>query len=252
MGISRIAKKSVGDEVFEQLKASIIDGIWKPGHKIPSEKELVELLGISRVTVRDAIQRLIGMGVLSVKRGDGTYVNEVVPSQYIGSLFPLLVIDRPGYFDVQEYRLMIEPRIAQIAAAKATDNDIRQLKQSIENLKRQSGNSKNFGKEDMNFHYLLTVCTGNTLLIKINRLIGDVMESVMLEAIIAHSYDGGIKYHTKILKCIEKHDSVEAGQVMYEHIKSNFKTYKETGGRFPGQTKEEIESYERFFDIIKP
>ena len=221
MAISKIDKSSVSDEVFKQIKANIVAGTWKSGDKIPSEHELVDAMGVSRVSVRDAIQRFVGMGILTVKRGEGTYVNEIIPSRYFDSLLPLLLLERPEYLDVQEYRLMLEPQIARIAALKATDEDIQKLRLSVENLNKQVENDQEFGKEDTNFHCILAECTGNALLVKINQLIVDVMESAMQQAIVIVGYGGGIKYHSLILDSIEARNPHEAERLMYEHIKSN-------------------------------
>ena len=82
MAITAIEKKRVSDEVFEQMKNNIVSGEWAPGARIPGELELVELFQVSRVSVREAIHRLVGMGVLTIRRGEGTFVSEILPSDY--------------------------------------------------------------------------------------------------------------------------------------------------------------------------
>ena len=70
MIIKPIKRKDISEEVLEQLKYNIISGAWPPGTKIPSELELAKLFNVSRVSIREAIHRLMGMGVLTVRKGD--------------------------------------------------------------------------------------------------------------------------------------------------------------------------------------
>lgn len=68
--IRKIHKDSVSDQVFDQLKENLVKGIWKPGDKIPSENQLVSLFGVSRASIRMAIQRMITLRLLESKAGE--------------------------------------------------------------------------------------------------------------------------------------------------------------------------------------
>src|SRR5690554_8067982 len=84
-------RENLSRQVFEQLKQQIIIGRWKPGKKIPSENELSEMLNVSRVTVREALQTLVALDLLEKKQGEGTFVKELSGETYIDALLPTFV-----------------------------------------------------------------------------------------------------------------------------------------------------------------
>ena len=77
MAIQAIDRKKVSDEVFEQIKAMIASGNWKPGDKLPSEKELTELFGVSRVTIREALKKLASYNIIETSQGRGSFIRNM-------------------------------------------------------------------------------------------------------------------------------------------------------------------------------
>ena len=73
MAIKKVVKSSVSQQVFDQLREQILSGSWKPGQKLPSENELAAQFGVSRVTVRNALQKLSGLGLLETRFGEGSF-----------------------------------------------------------------------------------------------------------------------------------------------------------------------------------
>ena len=93
MAIQKVVKSSVSQQVFDQLRQQILSGSWKPGDKLPSENELAAQFGVSRVTVRNALQKLSGLGLLETRFGEGSFIrgpeagaalNQLVPMVYLG------------------------------------------------------------------------------------------------------------------------------------------------------------------------
>ena len=83
MTIKKIVRDGVSDQVYSQLKENVAQGVWQPGEKIPSENQLVSLFGVSRASIRMAIQKMITLGLLESKVGDGTYVRPPDPGAYV-------------------------------------------------------------------------------------------------------------------------------------------------------------------------
>ena len=166
MAITAIEKKRVSDEVFEQMKNNIVSGEWAPGARIPGELELVELFQVSRVSVREAIHRLVGMGVLTIRRGEGTFVSEILPSDYFDALLPILMIERPNAIDMLEFRNIIEVESAKLAAKRANDKDIDRMAGIIKKMEDSQGDKDVFSAQDLNFHYAMAIATHNKLLSK--------------------------------------------------------------------------------------
>ena len=76
MGLSPVKRESISEQVYEQIKQMIIDREWELGEKLPSETELGNILGVSRVTVRQALQKLAVLGLVETRLGEGTFVCE--------------------------------------------------------------------------------------------------------------------------------------------------------------------------------
>lgn len=146
MAITAIKQKRISDEVFEQMKEHIISGDWAPGKKIPGELELVELFNVSRVSVREAIHRLVGMGVLTIRRGEGTFVTEMLPENYMNALLPILMIEGSSFSEMLEFRAIIEVESARLAARRADEQDFYRMEEVLQVMERCKGNNREFAK----------------------------------------------------------------------------------------------------------
>ena len=169
--IKKIKKQRISEAVMEQMKDTIISGEWSPNKKIPGEMELVSLFGVSRISVRQAIHQLIGMGVLTIRRGEGTYVTESVPSQYFNILLPHLLIEKPDIIEVFEYRCILESKAAALAAERATSEDIMLLEDVYKKLGECKNDYDDCVKYDMLFHSIIASATKNSIIIKITSIL---------------------------------------------------------------------------------
>jgi len=218
MAITAIKQKRISDEVFEQMKEHIITGEWAPGQKIPGELELVELFSVSRVSVREAIHRLVGMGVLTIRRGEGTFVTEMLPENYLNALLPILMIDGAGVSDMLEFRAIIEVESAKLAARRASEKDISRLEKVIKVMEKSKGNIAEFAAADVNFHVAVAMASHNSVIIKVNVIILDMLKKMMEKIVDVTGYTGGLYYHRKILDAIKEKNEEAAASVMSEHI----------------------------------
>ena len=95
MGIKAIkSRDSLVDEVFEQMKDQIVSGEWGPGEKILSENELSQVFNVSRATIRNSIQKLKAIGILTTKQGRGTFVRKTISENLAENLIPLVLLDK--------------------------------------------------------------------------------------------------------------------------------------------------------------
>lgn len=218
MAIKPIKRKRVSDEVLEQIKENIISGEWPPGTKIPGEMDLAEMFGVSRVSVRQAIQRLVGMGVLTIRRGEGTFVSEVLPKDYFNTLLPVLMIEAPDMIEMLEFRAVIEVESARFAALRANEEDIARMETALANMKKCKGDYKKFAYEDLNFHTALALATHNSVVVKVTAIIHDMLKNSMVEIVRLRGYQDGLLYHARLLEAIKRRDSDAAAELMREHI----------------------------------
>lgn len=143
MALRPVARRSAPDEVFSQLLADMITGELESGEPLPSERRLAEVLGVSRPTVREAIQRMTHAGLVRVRQGDGTVVRDYRRTAGLDLLPHLLMPgDKPDLAvarSILEARLYIGPKIAALAAARAGAELAKPLDEAIEALEAASG-----------------------------------------------------------------------------------------------------------------
>jgi DNA-binding FadR family transcriptional regulator len=123
MALQPVARRSVPDEVFDQIIDDVVSGEFAPGESLPSERKLAEVLGVSRPAVREALQRVAQAGLVEVRQGDATTVRDYRRHASM-DLLPRLLLPRgeldPGVArSVLESRLLIGPKVAALAAERA-------------------------------------------------------------------------------------------------------------------------------------
>jgi GntR family transcriptional repressor for pyruvate dehydrogenase complex len=122
MALQPVSRRSVPEDVFEQIVAEVLSGDMQPGETLPSERRLAEVLGVSRPAVREAIKRLTSAGLVEVRQGDATTVRDF--RRHAGlDLLPCLLI-RAGEVDFSVVRSILEtrlhngPKVAELAARR--------------------------------------------------------------------------------------------------------------------------------------
>jgi GntR family transcriptional regulator, transcriptional repressor for pyruvate dehydrogenase complex len=221
MPITPIRKNNVTVEVMEQIKNNIIRGEWKPGDKIPSENELKEMFGVSRNSVRTALQQFIALGILISKHGGGTFVSELSPSMYMNSLIPALLLHNDGLLEMLEFRKVIEVESVKLAALRATQAEIEELESIIERMKsmiEERYNTKSFAIEDSCFHEVLVRCAKNSVLMKVYTIIKELLLSNQVEVQKLIGPMLAFKFHPLILDAVKRKDPIAASKLMEEHI----------------------------------
>lgn len=157
-------KLSMSARTEEAIVQLILDKNWQPGQQIPPEPELCTLLGASRNTLREAIRALVARNVLEIRRGNGTFVSGRmgVPDDPLGLAF----VAHPGRLpeELMDIRQMMEPSIAILAAEKATDEDIAELRRCMEAYEEAVALGQDPTSQDIAFHKQIARCTQNQVL----------------------------------------------------------------------------------------
>ena len=207
-------KKTVAatDAVAEYLSDGIAAGRWAPGEKIPSEAQLCQLLGASRVTVRSAIGRLAGLGLVKSHQGKGTYVCERSMSYEI----PTLAIESADWLSIFEFRKIIESESAALAAIRATAADIQLLADSLVGME-QGGTLQEVAAYDMMFHELIARISGNELICQVFHMVKETYERMFRDNV-TRVGKAGIEAHRHILLAIKTRDMDAARRSMLEHL----------------------------------
>ncbi|WP_291637314.1 FadR/GntR family transcriptional regulator [Clostridium sp.] len=218
MAIKPIKQNNISNQVFEQIKAEIASGEWPPGSRIPSENEFVKMFNVSRVTVRNALQRLIALELLEIRQGDGTFVREFSADMYMNSLMPMLFLESTEVLQVLEFRKIIEIETGALAVERATEEDIEKLEVIYGKMEKYKNDTEKFSAEDLNFHMALAEATKNSLVIKVNYIIKDILSVSMIEIVRNLGVTDGLYYHKLIIEAIKDRDIEKVKKTLKDHI----------------------------------
>ena len=229
--LKRVDRSSVKDQVFVQLRDQILSRVWLPGSKLPSENALAEELGVSRVSIREALRMLASLGLLETRHGGGTYVREYKGEVFLNPLFPMLALEASDVFDVLEYRKIVERGTVGIAVEKADAAAIETLEKAYRVMVEQKDNIHGFAMADLEFHLDLAKATKNPIIIKINDFIKSILSVSMDNVVSTLGIEDGLLYHRKIIDAIKAKDVNLAENLMEEHVVRTIERLKALGDR---------------------
>jgi GntR family transcriptional regulator, transcriptional repressor for pyruvate dehydrogenase complex len=162
-----IHRRSVPDEVFDQLVADIIDGELAVGEALPSERRLAEVLGVSRPAVREALQRLAHAGLIDVRQGDATTVRDF--RRHAGlDLLPRLLVGEHGpdldaFRSILEVRMTLAPDVARRCAVRREAGDVDRLRGLLEQMEASDGDLPALQATALEFWHVVVDGSGNVV-----------------------------------------------------------------------------------------
>ncbi len=219
----------VSDEIVNQLKNLISDGKLKPGDRLPPERELIKAFGVSRPSLREALNSLSAMGFLEV-RAKRTYVRSVTSERMQDPLSHLIKADTQKIFDLIEVRKAMETWGAFHAAQRATDEDIERLETIIQEMKKAFAEGRSWEKQDADFHLAMAQATHNTIQTHMMSTIYDLLkESVAKVFRDRVKVKKLLQHHYRIFSAIKNHSPDKARQRTLDHlnyVESEIKAFK--------------------------
>ena len=212
-------KENISNLVANQLIELILSGKFAPGEKLPTEKELSDLFGVGRNTLREAIRALSIIGFVEVSVPEGMFVAKSFDNFYTRKL---QMNSHYGYDDVQELieaRGAVEYGIDRLAAGKATDADRKRLRECFETL-REAQDDSDKREGDVRFHFTIADIAGNGFLKQTLLLLIDGMHEwirrIQMDAPAAHQLS--TLQHQAIMEAVCAGDPDLAEQRMREHM----------------------------------
>ena len=232
-----LKKPLLSQEVQTQLMSSITSGLYEPGQKLPSERELMEQFEVSRVTVRDALTGLKSMGLVYIKRGvnGGTFVAEPSAMPITESFKNLVQMGRVNFVHLIEARLSLEPALAMSAAQNRTEQDIERLENSLEMATSQLDVSlKKARLLNVRFHHEVARISSNPILLFISESITQTFSGLIIEMtqskLRRETIQGLIAEHREIMEAIKQRQPEVAAAKTRQHL---IKTYEMYAGVMP-------------------
>ncbi len=210
------------EQVADQIQELIIAESLRPGDKLPCERDLAERLGVSRTVVREALRALCVRGLVKVKPGCGTYVQQPTPKDMAAPIGLLLKLRQcPDTLnDLYEVRSLLEVECAGLAAQRATEEDHAVLEATIAEMEAHAADAEKAAQSDWAFHSALADATHNDLFSVLLGVLGDLwLEVARLTSRKPDVARGAVKAHHKILQQIKERDAEGARQAMRDHLR---------------------------------
>lgn len=193
------------DIAYEYIIDQIRLGVWKSGDKIATESQLVEMIGVSRVAVRQAIERLVAISVLNKVQGSGTYVEQKEKMSIMSaSIFGL---DEEFMMKILEFRRMFDSYNMELFIQRATEEEISVLQHNYSEMIAAKGDMQKFYKLDQIFHDIVANGTRNPMIIQISKIFTDIFEDNQKLNYYNAGPENAIKYHGKMLGAIKERNA---------------------------------------------
>lgn len=226
-----VKKHSSSEQIIDYILKKIEDREWKSGDRLPSEREFAQQLGVSRIPLREAICALSTMGILTVKQGGGTFIEEYNP-EYLGKSFRTYTLLSKSLVDeIFEARIILEAEIAKLAARNRKESDLEAIHQAMIRHAEQAlllfegkGSKQEVLEEDNGVHMGIAAATHNSFLYQMLDTVKSVGQS-------SHMYDDkyvkdkkeykeAIQFHKEIYQSILEQDEERAFHAMEKHVKN--------------------------------
>lgn len=219
----KVQAKKVYMEIVQQIQNLIKDGKLKPGDKLPPERILADKLGVSRPPLREAISALEILGIIESRGGKGSFIkNAFSPASYAQQLKELEKEESP--FELLEARKVVEIEIAGLAAKKATPEDIKEIEEALDKMRKALGDTPQVMEFDRQFHVAIAEAAHNSILFQIMSYLAEGLKKSLWVNIKEKSWalpghpQKYLDEHTKVLEAIKKGDKETACRAMYSHL----------------------------------
>jgi GntR family transcriptional regulator, transcriptional repressor for pyruvate dehydrogenase complex len=213
-----IRRRKVYEEVATQLERLIAQKL-KVGDKLPSERELAEMLQVSRSSIRDAIRGLELMGLVEPRQGAGTIVRERSAESPINAFSAALKHRRALVGELLDFRKMLEPPLASRAATHATAEETAEMEEILHRQEEKLSRGKLAIAEDAEFHYSIALASGNSVVLKVIDILMDLLRDTRTRSLqVPGRQEKSLAAHRRILSAIKNRDAEAAKSAMRRHI----------------------------------
>jgi DNA-binding FadR family transcriptional regulator len=205
--------------IADQVAGLIARGEFPPGSRLPTERELAQLLGVSRPSVREGLIALEVEGLVDVRVGSGIYVRRA----RAGTANPDILGDSPSPFELIRARRVIEGEVAEIAARNARNSDIAGIAEAVRMMKSDIHGGDAYETGDRLYHVRIAEATHNSVLVSVVNMLWDLRESPVYARLLRHTVTDGVRArsiadHERILKALAARDPAGAKTAMRRHL----------------------------------
>lgn len=207
--------------LVNQLRSMIQSGELAPGSRLPPEKDLSELFGIGRSSVREALQVLEYAGMIEIRRGIGRFVAEDAGLLNNGFAW-LKVVQVAPAMEIMEARRFLEVAAVQLAAQRATDQDLADLREAYKRVVENRDSPEGFFRTELELHRSLARASGNSVMadlgsLLIERVCGQWEQFVRTSPTVMAAT---ISCFGQLLEALESGDGSAAGELLIQHLRT--------------------------------
>jgi GntR family transcriptional regulator, transcriptional repressor for pyruvate dehydrogenase complex len=212
-----VRRNKVYEEVAKQIERLILKKL-KPGDKLPAERELAEMLHVSRGSIRDAIRGLELLGLVEPRQGSGTIVREISDSP-VNPFANALKRRKELVSELVDFRKMLEPPLAARAATHASAEEILEMEAILQRQEEKQRQGDSAVAEDAEFHYNVALASGNSVVLKVIDIVMDLLRDTRARSLqVGGRSQKSLDGHRRILAAIKNRDSEAAKTAMRRHI----------------------------------
>jgi len=224
-----IAPVRLYESAIEQIMDLIKNKKLKPGDKLPPERKLAEKLSISRGSLREAFRVLESRGLIKTKPGGGRFIREIRGNGHNNTENVILSLEKSSILELLEAREMFEVKIAEIAAQRATVENIKSIEEVLNKMNEEDGLKDDKETEsDTEFHLAIARATHNFVFTNTIQLYLDLLKKTREKTWqIPGRREKQKQEHLAIFQAIKEHNSKKAGEAMQKHLRTIIKVIVE-------------------------
>ena len=216
-------KNHVSDQIADHIKQAISNDELIHGDKLPPETELANQFNVSKVSIREALLKLQGQGLIEKRRGGsgGNYITKPMLSKIGESVWNSLLFGSLSMQEIVDFRNFLEPEIIKRAVAYRTEEDLAAMRENIEFCEAAAKRGKHDKKAHVEFHVLLAHACHNPLISAVMEAVIDVFKAISQDSFhppeTAHAKD--LEYNKQFYECLLTHKPEKGYKIMQEHSK---------------------------------
>jgi len=210
--------EKIADRILELIRAKHLNS----GDKLPSERELATMMGISRPSIRQALRVLDYINVIEVRPGSGAYVSSLTPDELTKPLDFIFELDDSNYFQLFEARRALEVTVSELAAQKISGEALTELESLLAQAEGTLENTAAYLEIDLRIHQIVAEAADNPILHRFMESITGLSLSNRKRSsayITQEEQQLEMKDHQALVEALRTHDSQAAGQAMLNHMK---------------------------------
>jgi GntR family transcriptional regulator, transcriptional repressor for pyruvate dehydrogenase complex len=226
--LTPVVRTTLTADIYRKLVGHIIRGVWKPGERIPAERQLGQQLGVGRASLREALKALEIMGMIETRLGDGTYVCK--RSEFLSRplLWAITSSSQTEVHELVEARRLMETELAGLAAQRATAEDLQAIGKHLDEMEQSKDSPLEFMQADIEFHLAVGQAAHNSILLNALHLIRNLLQDWIKSSLqMGGVATTALEHHQAIFLAIAKKNVPAARAAMQKHLEEMARVFLE-------------------------